>query len=121
MTMAMILIVDDEPMLLELFRRVLEDRHHILIAGSVGETLRILEQTTVDAVICDFRLSDGTGEDVMDWIREHRPALLARAAILSGDPHSVRATDVLKLCKPLPIKELMSLATRWFPAGAEEP
>ena len=119
--MATILLVDDEPMLLELFREVLQGLHRILVAGSVGEALRILEQEAVDAVTCDFRLADGTGEDVLDWIRQHRPELLARTALLTGaDTSGVFNRDVLILRKPLPMERLLEIVEGRFSATGEE-
>ncbi len=120
--MATILLVDDEPMLLELFREVLEGMHRILVADSVGAALGILEREDVDAVTCDYRLRDGDGETVLDWIRRHRPHLLSRTALLSGaDVSGVRRRDVLLLRKPLPMERLIEVVEEWFPEhGAGE-
>jgi len=118
MTVASILFVDDEPMLLELYREVLEAMHHILTADSVGAALAILEDEPVDAVVCDYRLPDGRGEDVLDWVRERRPDLLARTAFLTGeDVSGVCSRDVMTLAKPLPMERLIEVVEGWFPGG----
>ena len=119
--MATILLVDDEPVLLDLFHEVLEDMHRVRMAGSVGEALRILGRETVDAVLCDYRLVDGTGADVLDWIRRHRPGLLARTALLTGvEASGVDKRSVLVLRKPLPMERLIEVVEDWFPPDEED-
>ncbi|MDX8401485.1 MAG: response regulator [Mariprofundaceae bacterium] len=119
--MGCILILDDEPMLRELYQDVLGIAHEVLGAGTVGEAIRILERQPVDAVISDHRLPDGSSDDVLAWLREHRPELLERTTVLSGDDAAgIHAGDVLVLCKPLPMETLLDLVTQWFGEGGED-
>lgn len=113
--MATILMVDDEPILLDLYHDVLEPDHQVLLAGSVGEAIRILADQEVDAVGCDYHLGAGSGADVVAWIRAHRPNLLARTIIISGDEApSVDGDGVLLLYKPVPIETLLEVFGAWF-------
>lgn len=115
MTLPTILIVDDEPVIRELLEEVLSDHLRVLAAGSIGEALRILAREAVDAVTCDYRLPDGRGEDVLDWIREHRPALLKRTALLTGaDASGIHSRDVMILLKPLSMERLLAVVESWF-------
>ena len=114
--MGTILLVDDEPMLLDLFQAVLEDFHRTLVASSVAEALQILEREDVDAVTCDYRLPDGNGKEVIEWIHQHRPKLLKRTALLTGaDVLSMHEQGVIVLRKPLSMERLIELVGGWFP------
>lgn len=65
--MATLLIVEDEAILArnlaKLFARHGWDVHH---AGVIGEAKRILAETSVDVVLLDLRLPDGSGLDLLD-------------------------------------------------------
>ncbi|HSD20282.1 MAG TPA: response regulator [Anaeromyxobacter sp.] len=73
--MATILIVDDEPVILDVFRRFLEgDGRRLLLAGSVREALAIArEARDIDVAILDKNLGDGSGLDVARGLKEAKP------------------------------------------------
>ncbi len=75
--MATILIVDDEPVILDVFRRFLEaDGRRLLLAGSVREALAIgREAREIDVAIVDKNLGDGSGLDVARGLKEAKPDL----------------------------------------------
>ena len=73
--MATILIVDDEPIILDVFRRFLEsDERRLLLAGSAREALAIgggAEE--IDVALVDKNLGDGSGLDVARKLRALKP------------------------------------------------
>jgi two-component system, cell cycle sensor histidine kinase and response regulator CckA len=72
---ATILIVDDEPVILDVFRRFLEgDGRRLLLAGSVREALAIArEAREIDVAILDKNLGDGSGLDVARGLKQAKP------------------------------------------------
>jgi two-component system, cell cycle sensor histidine kinase and response regulator CckA len=73
--MATILIVDDEPVILDVFRRFLEgDGRTLLLAGSAREALEVGGKAThLDVAIVDKNLGDGSGLDVARSLKEAKP------------------------------------------------
>ena len=68
-----ILIVDDEEIVTVALDRILSDAgFEVLIAGSLAGSIKVLSVTSVDLVITDLRLSDGSG---FDWSRTLRGRL----------------------------------------------
>ncbi len=118
--MPAILMVDDDPMLLELYHDVLAPRYRVLLAASVAEAVAALEAGVVDAVGCDYLLGDGSGEDVVAWIHAHRPALLPRTLLISGaDMLSASLEGVMVITKPVPMDVLLDVFATWFPGDVE--
>jgi PAS domain S-box-containing protein len=73
--MATILIVDDEPVILDVFRRFLEgEGRTLLLAGSAREALaRVEEAGEIDVALVDKNLGDGSGLDVARRLKAARP------------------------------------------------
>ncbi len=74
MTRPRVLVVDDRTTMVELVGRVLDDLGEVVVAAGVGEALGVLERDRVDAVVCDLRLPDGSGLDVLRASRLRSPA-----------------------------------------------
>ncbi len=73
--MATLLIVDDEPVILDVFRRFLEgEGRTLLLAGSAREALeRAAEAGDVDVALVDKNLGDGSGLDVARRLKAMKP------------------------------------------------
>jgi PAS domain S-box-containing protein len=73
--MATILIVDDEPVILDVFRRFLEgEGRTLLLAGSVREALELgTAAPEVDVALIDKNLGDGSGLDVARGLKAVKP------------------------------------------------
>jgi len=81
-----ILIVDDDPLLVELFSRMLFSAgqpFEILKAYSGNEALQILGSQVVDLVLLDLRLPDTNGMEVLRTLK-HDPALAAIPVIMAS-------------------------------------
>jgi diguanylate cyclase (GGDEF)-like protein/PAS domain S-box-containing protein len=90
-----ILLVEDEPRLRAIFRRLLgaPDRR-ILEAGTVAEGRRVLEQETPDVALLDIGLPDASGLDLLRWIRRERPQ--TTVIMVSADAHIDSAIRALR-------------------------
>ncbi len=65
-----VLVVDDEPDARELIKRVLaESQANVLMAGSVPEALRLLDQHKFHVVVSDVGLPDADGFDLIRQVR----------------------------------------------------
>jgi PAS domain S-box-containing protein len=73
--MATLLIVDDEPVILDVFRRFLEGEGRTLIlAGSAREAMaRAAEAGDIDVALVDKNLGDGSGLDVARKLKAAKP------------------------------------------------
>lgn len=109
-----VLVVDDEPVLLELFRDVLSARIDcdLHLAGSLDEARRAIEQQPIDLLITDIHLPDGNGLDLLAEIRRRRPG--AASIVVSGTVNASRALAALRggaidfLRKPFTPEQLAS-------------
>jgi DNA-binding NtrC family response regulator len=70
---ARVLVVDDEPALLQLTAAFLEDEFDVLTAQSSQQAIAILEQRPVNVVCTDFRMPDMDGLKLVRWIAQRHP------------------------------------------------
>ena len=114
MSKATVLIVDDEPDLLELVsltlsRMSLDTR----TASDVGTAQKLLKSEHFDLCLTDMRLADGDGLDLVAWIQEYRPQVPVAVITAHGNVES--AVRALKLgafdfvSKPLDLGVLRKL------------
>lgn len=66
-----ILAVDDERVMLDLYRRLLADTGcSLTTAGSVAEAESLIEKNSYDLLITDLMLPDGRGTRLIELLRE---------------------------------------------------
>jgi len=71
-----VLIIDDEPELRNLIRRLLElEEFSILTAGTSAEALDILNKNEIDIVVSDVRLPDKSGLELLTIIKKLFPLI----------------------------------------------
>ena len=110
--MAHLLLVDDEVQLCARLVQALEvDGHVITVAHSLEAAGRALDERHFDAAVVDLRLGDGSGLDLLRWLRDER----ARCARVLVSGHLDLATTLgalnrgeiaLVLTKPVGPNEL---------------
>ncbi len=72
--MAKILIIDDEIKLRDLLARIIGlEGYDVVVAESCKSGLKKLEQQEIDAVLCDVKLPDGNGVDLVKEIKNKFP------------------------------------------------
>lgn len=117
MTAKNLLLVDDEPALLELLKKFLErNGHRVEASANPSDALRLFttEPGRFDMVVTDLTLPGMTGEEMIERMRAASPRL--RAVISSGYPYQPRLAGVEFLQKPFLPKMLLELMDRMFAA-----
>jgi PAS domain S-box-containing protein len=109
-----VLVVDDEPLLLQTIRTVLGDAHDVVIASGARQALAILDaDRRFDAVIADLMMADLTGMDLFDAVQGAHPDLARRFLFMTGGAFSPRAQAFLArvpnrcIEKPFEVAELL--------------
>ena len=117
-----ILIVEDEPALMELMRAALERSGYSTSAASTGaEALKLLAGGDYLGVITDMRTPGGvSGADVHAWVAAYRPDLVARVIFVTGDTVSDETAAVLQhtgapcVEKPFRVQQLIAVVEQVF-------
>ncbi|MEO6079090.1 MAG: sigma-54 dependent transcriptional regulator [Steroidobacteraceae bacterium] len=119
---ARVLIVDDEPDLVELVALTLSRMGlHPASAATLRDAQRLLLSESFDLVLCDMRLPDGDGLDLLDWLQNRRPGL--PCAVITAHGNVETAVRALKkgafdfLSKPLDLGALRRLITSALKLG----
>jgi len=114
MSKPVVLIVDDEPDLLELVSLTLSRMNlDTRTAPDVGTARKLLKSDRFDLCLTDMRLPDGDGLDLVAWIQENRASLPVAVITAHGNVES--AVRALKLgafdfvSKPLDLGVLRKL------------
>jgi DNA-binding NarL/FixJ family response regulator len=122
---ARFLVVDDEPLTTRSISRVLGQFGLVTCASSAAEARAlVLACPAWSGLVLDLWLPDGSGVDLLSWMRKHVP--LAPAVLLSGDmaPEAVNAAfalDARCLCKPCPTEHLRQFALEALMAERDIP
>ena len=77
-----VLCVDDELRSLETLERTLDDDFDVFTAANASEALSVLESESVHVILCDQRMPERTGVDLLTEVRERWPQV--GRLILSG-------------------------------------
>ncbi len=72
-----LLLVDDEPEILESLRRALrDDGYELLTTTSPVEAMAILAQRHIDVLVSDLRMPDVSGLELVTHVRKNHPAVV---------------------------------------------
>ena len=116
-----ILIVDDEPLVLEIFASVLFDEgYRIEQAQSAVEALELLETNHYDALLSDVRLSPFDGFEIAQIARKRNPnlgVLLLTGAPEESDIGRAQQLAMSYLVKPIGMDQLRSAVNQLFRDG----
>src|SRR5919108_67216 len=123
----MVLVVDDEPDLLELVDLTLSRMNlKTRTASDLQSARRLLKTERFDLCLTDMRLPDGDGLDLVAWIQENRSTLPVAVITAHGNVES--AVRALKLgafdfvSKPLDLgvlRRIVSTALRLSQSGED--
>jgi len=81
-----ILVVEDEPVVLELFARVLgEDGADVTLARDGEEALERLSEGEYDLIVADLRMPRVDGRQLYERVAEDHPEMLRRFVFATGD------------------------------------
>lgn len=90
-----VLIVDDKKNMLRLMSKVLQPDARILTASSGGQAVQILGSETVDVVLCDLRMPDLDGIEVLKLCKKLRPQ--TEFVLMTAHASVGTAVDALRL------------------------
>lgn len=107
-----VLLIDDDPAVVDVVLRSLELANSVEAATSGAEGLRLALEGAYDLLICDLRMPDLDGLELFVRLVAARPELAARVLFISGDTNSaatrgrLAATGRPLLTKPFRPEEL---------------
>lgn len=94
---ARILVIDDEPALCAVVRRLLRGEHEIVTCIDPREALKMLDKgATFDAILCDIMMPNLSGMDVYSVMRQRHPDLAARTVFMTGGAFNDPAQQFLR-------------------------
>jgi len=111
-----VLLIEDEPSIMALVSATLERNGYAVVCIESGaEALRMLEKGEFLGVVSDMRTPGGVdGAQVHTWISTHRPDLVDKVVIITGDyaneetVSTLRKIGALYLEKPFRVQDLIS-------------
>jgi DNA-binding NtrC family response regulator len=111
-----VLLIEDEPSIMALVSATLErNGYDVVCIESGADALRMLEKGQFLGVVSDMRTPGGVdGAQVHTWISQHRPDLVDRVVIITGDyaneetVSTLRKIGALYLEKPFRVQDLIS-------------
>jgi len=119
-----ILIIDDDFDMCALLSRFLEKKGYTTeVAHNAAKGLAKFNEEHFDIVLCDFRLGDKDGKDVLQKIKEVKPKTIV--IIITGYSDIKTAVDVIKLgafdyiTKPLIPDEVINVIEKSLAAPSE--
>jgi signal transduction histidine kinase len=110
---ARVLLVDDEPNILQTYSILLESEFDILTAANGAETLARAEaEPGIDLVICDVMMPDMDAASILDEIRRRHPRLVSRFVLHTGGAMTERTRRLVDsgtfpvFFKPISVAEI---------------
>jgi CheY-like chemotaxis protein len=96
-----VLVVDDEPEVLEALARLIGPPHSVEKAGSGTRALELLaEDSNYDVIFCDLMMPGLTGMDLHEGIEKKHPELLERVIFMTAGCFTRRAAEFLERMGP---------------------
>jgi PAS domain S-box-containing protein len=84
------LVIEDEPPIRELLVRLLKRRDYAVTeAASYREAKALSDGKTLDLVLCDVRLEDGSGAELLRHLTGAQPAIGRRFIFVTGDAGAI--------------------------------
>lgn len=73
-----IMFVDDEPEILEILQDIFEgSSFEIITAGTGGKAIELVKESLFDLILCDLKLPDISGVEVLKKAKEKQPGTVA--------------------------------------------
>jgi excisionase family DNA binding protein len=126
-TKARILVIDDDDIILSLFKEILESEgHKIVTAATSAEGIERLGQQDFNLVFLDLKMPDIDGADLLKQIKNTKPAV--PVTIITGYPGSEVMERALKqgpfgvMEKPFDVNDILSAVNSFLhiaPVGGQ--
>ena len=87
-----VLVVDDEPLICDVLRMMLEDDHDVVTATSGAQAQHVVDtEPPFDAILCDLMMSGVSGIDLHAWLKSTHPELVERVVYMTGGVYTALA------------------------------
>jgi DNA-binding NtrC family response regulator len=112
-----ILIVDDEKSLLELLTVVLKkEGYRVKACLAASRAFEVLEKEEFDLLICDIKLPEVSGMEVLRYVRESRPEMpvimITAYGSLKQAVEALKAGAIDYILKPFDVEELKIIVAK---------
>ena len=113
-----LLIVDDEPLVLEILKTSLKKCGYEIIASSSAlEALSYIKKNSFDVIICDVRLEELNGYELLSFAKNKNP--LTNGILITGAPSDedrIRAEELNAqyFLKPLSLEKITKAVEVYF-------
>ncbi|MBI5512943.1 MAG: PAS domain S-box protein [Deltaproteobacteria bacterium] len=111
-----VLVVDDEPLIGHVVRRLLQPEHLVVLETDAPSALARLDAgERFEVILCDLMMPGMTGMDFHERLREKHPALLDAVIFMTGGAFTASAREFLErvpnphLSKPFDVAALRKL------------
>lgn len=92
-----ILLIDDEPLVLRTFERMLSVKGSVVAVGGGREAADLLRRDQDwDLILCDLMMPEIGGNDLYEMVQEHWPELTERWIVITGGAFTGSAADFLR-------------------------
>jgi len=114
-----VLVIDDEPALLELLAEALGEHADVTTAANGSEARELLENDAeFDAILCDLMMPGMGGVELHGWVARMFPALAQRMIFMTGAAYTNAAREFLstvdneRLDKPFRVRDVERMLDR---------
>jgi nitrogen-specific signal transduction histidine kinase len=113
-----LLLVDDDRLVRNGLRRVLERHHDVAVAADGRRALELIEAQPFDVVVCDLIMPEMSGMELFEAVQRSNPDQAARFVFVTGGTNSPEARDFLlnvphpRVYKPVRAEDLVSVIAR---------
>ena len=115
-TMSILLVEDDEVVRASMCFALESPQVRVIEAGSVAEGHRRFQEETIDVVVLDLHLPDGTGYDLARWLWLQHPRLplIMISSDMAADPGGMSSVNrrMTTLNKPFSASALLDAISR---------
>jgi PAS domain S-box-containing protein len=116
-----VLVIDDEPALASMIRRVLQKECDVDVTIDAREGLsRLIDGGDYDVILCDLMMPDMTGMDLHAEVARRRPGVERRFVFMTGGAFTPRASEFLAKVKNRRLEKPFETAALKAIVAAEE-
>ena len=119
-----ILLVDDEPLVVEMFEELLEgEGYDVVSATTAFDAMNRLRNESFDMLICDVRLEPFDGFEIMEKAQERNqelPVILITGAPVEGDKERLKGRNTVYLVKPIQLPVMRDIICELFRDSSAE-
>ncbi len=118
--MAKVLVIDDEPEMLQGLATLLQLKNHVVFSASNGvEGLAIIQNEQLDLIISDLKMPHMDGLELLQAIRAeeqfaHIPVILLSAFVTEDDVRNSHQLDIQEvLSKPIRVEDFYTIVAKY--------